>query len=718
MTNNTQALLKKYFGYDSFRLEQEKIIEAVLNNQDVMVLMPTGGGKSVCYQLPAMVFDGVTLVVSPLISLMKDQVDSLRLNGIPAAYLNSSLSTAEQNQITDQLYLGKIKILYVAPERLMKEGFIDFIKRLNVSLIAIDEAHCISQWGHDFRPEYLKLKQLKVLFPGIPILALTASADVLTRKDILEKLGFKNPQIFISSFNRSNIHYFIEPKQDTFFSIVDYLNEHPDDSGIIYALSRKSVESISEKLNQYGFKTLPYHAGLETPTRNKHQDLFVKDDIKVIVATIAFGMGIDKSNVRFVIHYDVPKNMESYYQETGRAGRDGLKSEAILYYSSYDISKLKSFVQIEGNPEQSKIMMKKLQQMAEFCERHTCRRHYLLQYFGETFPDKCGSCDVCLSKFKKMEGTPFALQAIEAVKSLGERFGQAYTIDYLRGSHKKTIKDWHKKQKNFGVGSHTSVEQWKIYFQDLLQQGYLKKEEGMYPTLGLTPKSLNVLNGLEKVMLTESIEREKVNVIDTRLDEDIFQALKVMRKYLAKQEDVPAYIILPDNSLVEMATYLPLTPSDLEKISGFGEIKIKQYGSTFLKVIRDYCEQKGLVSKIHQKKPKRKSSSPKNPLVRSDTQEISFKLFKTGKTINAIATERTLNTSTIMGHLCAYIPQGKINVEELVDPNKILPIKNSIAKISDERLKPIKEDLGEGYNYDEIRAVMAHIDSTHRTPSK
>lgn len=697
-------ILREKFGYPNFRLNQEAIIRSVLDKKDVFALMPTGGGKSLCYQIPALLMDGLTVVISPLIALMKDQVDALRLNGIEAAFLNSTQHFHEQDEIISRIKSGQLKILYLAPE----SNFIKQLTTFPVSLFAIDEAHCISHWGHDFRPDYLALAQLKRNFPGVSVIALTATADKLTRNDIVQKLELRKPEIYISSFNRANIRYTVDVKRNSFDKLVDFLDKHKDDSGIIYCLSRASTEKLAEDLQSMGYSALPYHAGLDYATRSRHQDLFLKDEVKIMAATIAFGMGIDKSNVRYVVHMDLPKNIESYYQETGRAGRDGLESEALLFYSYADVSKLKTFVEVENNPGQSEIYRKKLQQMADYGELTTCRRKFLLNYFDEEFDSYCGNCDVCLTRVERVDGTILAQKVLSAVTRLQERYGAGYVVDFLRGSNAAKILEEHKQLKTFGVGSDVSKENWTSIIRDLLAQGYLAKSEGTYPLLKLTPKSKTVLSGVEKVMITRSKEIEEITPADQSYEKFLLQQLKEVRKKIAQEENVPAYIVLSDATLLELATYLPHNKQEFLKISGFGEVKIERYGKYFWEVVAAYCKEHRLSSRIHLKVAKRKR--PDKPERETDTKKLSLDLWRAGDDIAQIADKRNLSISTIENHLAFYIEQGAISIHDVVEERKIHSIKAAIQQTNSVALAPAKQLLGDDYSYGEIRMVMAHLE--------
>ncbi len=715
---HAREILKHQFGYDSFRMNQQPAIEAVLRRKDCVVLMPTGGGKSLCYQIPALMADGLTLVISPLIALMKDQVDALKNNGIAAAYLNSTQTAAAQVDVFRRVRSGELKLLYVAPERLLQSGdqFIDFLKSIKISLFAIDEAHCISSWGHDFRPEYRQLAKLKIEFPNIPVIALTATADKLVREDIVRHLGVNEAEVFVSSFNRPNIYYTVEPKRNSYERLLDYLEKRKDDSGIIYCLSRNSVTNLAEDLSDVGFDALPYHAGLDKETRARHQESFLNDDAKIIVATIAFGMGIDKSNVRFVVHMDLPKNIESYYQETGRAGRDGLPSDALLFFSWADVVKLKGFAEVDGDVAQSIVMLKKLDQMGEFGDLKTCRRRFLLKYFSEELAEDCGNCDNCKTEFEKIDGTIIAQKALSAVVRTGQRFGLTYLIDFLRGSRSQKIWAEHTMLKTYGVGADISKEEWFAYFKELIAQGFLDQTDGTYPTIGITAKGRNVLKGdmqveLFKITAPDVSRSSSAGVAAPSYIKDLFDELKQKRLALARAEDIPPYIVFSDASLAEMAAYLPQNEEEMLRISGVGDVKMDKYGSAFLGIIREYCEKNVLASRIDLKTKNRKPKTrTKRDAKGDDTYTISLKMFRSGRPISEIAAERGLATSTIEGHLARFIPTGEVKLGELVPEHKVEPIRKAIIELNAETsIGPVKELLGEDYSYGEIRAVAAEF---------
>jgi ATP-dependent DNA helicase RecQ len=613
---------------------------------------------------------------------------------------------------------GELKLLYVAPERLLQSGdqFIDFLRGINISLFAIDEAHCISSWGHDFRPEYLRLAALKREFPNIPLIALTATADKLVRKDIVDRLEIHNAEVFVSSFNRPNIFYGVEPKRNSYGQLLDFLDKRKDQSGIIYCLSRNSVDSLAADLRDEGFSALAYHAGLDKQTRGRHQTSFLNDETKIIVATIAFGMGIDKSNVRFVVHMDLPKNIESYYQETGRAGRDGLESEALLFYSWADVIKLKGFVEVDGNVDQSSIMLKKLDMMAKFGDLKTCRRKFLLNYFSEDLDEDCGNCDNCTTEVERFEGTVIAQKALSAVYRTGQRFGLSYLVDFLRGSQAQTIRDEHKNLKTYGIGADLPKQAWFDHFKDLIAQGYLAQTEGSYPVIVLTDRSTDVLSGktqveLRKVIVKEDKKPKLVAEVSLPYIQELFDALRSVRTAFATSENVPPYVVFSDATLVEMSTYLPQSDWELRKISGVGDLKFEKYGADFLRAIKDYCLKNNLVSQIDLKSAKRaKKQRTKRDATGKDTYQISLELFRDGRSIDDIARERGIQPSTVENHLARFIATGEIQLQELVPLHKVESIRTAILKFNDGgALSPIKEYLGDNYTYGEIRAVIASM---------
>ncbi len=719
-----EQVLQQYFGYSQFRLNQQEAVENVLAGKDTVLLMPTGGGKSICYQLPAVLLSGVAIVISPLIALMKDQVDALRANGIEASFLNSSQPYYEQQEVISRLPKKDggangqpLKLLYVAPERLVGDNrLIDYLQQINVSLFAIDEAHCISQWGHDFRPEYLALGKLKQRFPAVPLIALTATADKLTRQDIIEKLRLQDFLLLENSFNRENIWYYIRPKKDYFNQLVEYLRQHPGDSGIVYCLSRASADGLAEELSNEGFSAAAYHAGLDKNTREQRQDSFLKDDIKIIVATVAFGMGINKSNVRFVIHADLPKNIEGYYQETGRAGRDGLRSDAILFYSAGDKIKLQSFARVEGNEEQSRILLQKLDNMARLCEIKTCRRRYLLNYFGEDAPANCGSCDACLTEYDRHDATVEAQKILSAVSRLEERFGIGYLIDFLHGE--PTIKPHHQLLRTFGKGQDIYKKVWREYIRELLEQEALRQSEGEYPVLQLTPRSKRILfEGEQFFSLHERKGKQEKAMYSTEpatAHPILLDQLKSLRGNWAKRENVPSYVIFSDATLVELAVYLPLTLEEMSKISGFGEVKLAKYGQAFLEGIQAYCQANNLTSNIHNKIPKRQRQTVAGVTTKvGDTKRESLRLYQEGNTVAQIAELRQLSPTTIEGHLAYYVERGDMDVLEFLAPDRLDTLVNACQQVGGQALTPIKEFLGEEYGYGEIKLALAYAKSVH-----
>lgn len=704
--------LKKYFGYTEFRPLQEDIIKTIFNKQDACVIMPTGSGKSLTYQLPSVMMPGITIVVSPLIALMKDQVDSLKANGIKAAYINSSLSYQEIDEVKELLTKNEIDILYVAPERLMMSHFLPFVESLSIDLFAIDEAHCISEWGHDFRPEYRQLNILKSKFPAIPVLTLTATATPVVQQDIIKQLKLPAPQLFKSSFNRENLFYRILPKQDTYQQLYNYLEAHRKDSGIIYCQSRKTVDKLAFSLNEDGFKALPYHAGLDKVIRTKHQEMFINDDANIIVATIAFGMGIDKPNVRFVIHYDLPKNIEGYYQETGRAGRDGLPSDCLLFYSYGDRTKIEYFIFEKESEAEQVIALEKLDQMINYCTSALCRRKVLLEYFGETFQQqKCDKCDNCIDSKDVFDATIEAQKLLSCVKRVGERFGLTYVIDVLRGSNsERIIHNRHNHLSTYGIGKDRSKKQWQSIARELIQLDYLKSERafGNYPILMLTEKSHDVLFNDEKVMLTRFEEKHIMTTkIDTNFDEILFEQLRQLRKRIADEENLPPYIVFQDTTLKEMATFYPVTWETLRRITGVGEEKLKRYGPRFLKIIVGHCQK----YKIDPRPIVRNSSSGSySRKMRSYTDQETLSLLKQGLTIEQIAKKRNLAASTITSHIEKLIFQGEeIVIERFVPPEKQRAIRRAFKEVGVDRLAPVKDRLGNGYSYDELRLVRAKM---------
>ena len=590
--NDVRDTLRQVFGLHDFRPYQRDIIDHVIGGGDAFVLMPTGGGKSLCYQLPALHREGVALVVSPLISLMKDQVDALRANGVRAACYNSSLGAAEARDVLDALHRGELDLLYVAPERIMRPGFLHTLEQLPVALIAIDEAHCVSQWGHDFRPEYVALGGLRAQFPDTPFIALTATADPQTRADIAQVLGLQQARTFVTSFDRPNIRYTVLEKHQPPAQLQRFLASRENESGIVYALSRKRVEEVAATLAARGHAAAAYHAGLDAGTRNAVQERFLRDELDIVVATVAFGMGIDKPNVRFVVHYDMPRHLEGYYQETGRAGRDGLASEALLLFGAQDAAMARYQIEQGGNEEQRRIEGHKLNAMVGFAESLSCRRRVLLGYLGEDLREDCGNCDVCLEPPERFDGTEAARKVLSCVYRVGQRFGMKHVVDVLRGADNERIHRFgHERLSTWGIGEEFSHAEWMSITRQLIHQGYLVQDIANWSVLKLTPEAGRVLRDGEAVELARPRIRQKAKkkpAIALELgppDQELFERLRALRKRLAEEAGVPPYIVFGDAVLVEMSRAKPASESELLAVNGVGEVKLERYGQAFLEEI-------------------------------------------------------------------------------------------------------------------------------------
>jgi ATP-dependent DNA helicase RecQ len=597
--------LQEHFGYKNFRDKQKDIITNVLDKKDTIVLMPTGGGKSICYQLPSLILPGLTIVVSPLIALMQDQVQALRANGVKAAYLNSSLTYEESDYLMQDLEAGRIKILYVAPERLLMEQFIDFLKKLEISLFAIDEAHCLSSWGHQFRPDYKELKTLRNKFEEVPIIALTATADKTVRKEIGQLLALNNPDYFISSFDRPNLSLAVLPGQKKFEQLGKVLARHAGKCGIIYCLSRKNTEELAKKLRDNGYSAQEYHAGMSSEQRQKTQNDFIGGDLKIVVATVAFGMGIDKSNVRFVVHYNMPGNLEGYYQEIGRAGRDGEPAEAVLFYSYRDVQLRSSFIEDIEDEQQRQIQKAKLDRMKEYAESQICRRQVLLTYFSDRIEENCGNCDVCKNPPRYFDGTVLAQKALSAIKRSEQKLSVTVLIDVLKGTNSLIVQNNNFNQiKTFGAGYDKTVFEWQLFIQQFVQLGLIEIDYKDNYRLKTTTFGEDVLYGKftidlitpQTIKSRQQENKEKVAKISSRKksktsfpkDDDLYEALRALRKELADKMGKPAFTVFSNATLENMSALQPKTMEDFLEVHGVGQFKAKQFGEKFMKVIREF----------------------------------------------------------------------------------------------------------------------------------
>ncbi|PIE00875.1 MAG: DNA helicase RecQ [Thiothrix nivea] len=698
-------ILKNTYGYDDFRLNQQAIIDSLLSGNDVLALMPTGGGKSLCYQIPALVREGTGIVVSPLIALMQDQVNALRQLGVRAAFLNSTLDFQAVQAVEQQLLAGDLDLLYVAPERLLMERMLSLLDRAVLALFAIDEAHCVSQWGHDFRPEYQQLSLLAERYPDIPRIALTATADRRTRKEIIDQLQLHQADIYINSFDRPNINYAIHEGQNAKQQLWHFLEaHHPHDAGIVYCLSRKKVEAIAAWLAQQGRIALPYHAGMDTALRQRHQERFLREDGVIIVATIAFGMGIDKPDVRFVAHLNLPKSIEAYYQETGRAGRDGEAAHAWMAYGLQDVITLRQMMaDSNASDQQKRIEHHKLEAMLGLCEMTGCRRQAILDYFDETGSQPCGNCDNCLNPPETWDGTVSAQKALSCVYRTGQRFGVNYVIDVLLGKRDQRISQFgHDRLSTYGIGAEHSAAEWRTIFRQLIALGYLNVDVEGFGALKLTGQSRPLLRGEQSLQLRRErkVEKKQKGNRDKAtvrfVDQALWDALKQVRLRLAEDQGVPPYVIFHNSVLLQMLAMRPQNLADMATISGIGQKKLDSYGQVFLEEIHKY---------------------PRNALLDnnlSDTANHTLSLYSKGLDANQIATKRSIKPGTVYSHFADAIEMG------LIEPLDVLPISKSeyeyilnsyelLPEEDKQRLKPLFDTLDGQYDYTILRCVLASV---------
>jgi len=724
-----EQALKHYFGYDEFRLSQREIITTALANRDLLVVMPTGGGKSLCFQLPALLKQGVTIVISPLIALMQDQVQQLTNNGIPATFLNSSISTEERRDRAAAIYNGEIKLLYLAPERLNQEFISNFLidlhQEVGISGFAIDEAHCVSEWGHDFRPDYRKLSQLRHYFPKVPWLGLTATATDRVRLDIIKQLDLREPDIHVASFNRPNLYYEVRRKTTTPYKELLAQVKQSKGAGIIYCLSRKKVDELTSKLQHDGIKVLPYHAGLDSETRTNNQNSFIRDDVQIMIATVAFGMGINKPDVRFVIHYDLPRNIEGYYQESGRAGRDGEPAHCTLYFGMGDIKTIEYLIaqKIDRETgmaleEEQRIATQQLRRVINYAEATECRRIIQLGYFGESFPGNCDNCDNC--KYPR----PISDWTIESQKLLscvarfskqGRNFGLSYTIDVLRGSKSdRVLKNGHDTLSTYGIGKDRTQNEWRILGRSLLHQGLVDETSDGYSVLTLNPLSWEILKSQRKVEMAFAPSLPTAETLDISTNtaeiQFLFNRLHKLRKQYADANKVPPYVIFADSSLRLMAQQQPQTLAQFAQISGVGARKLAQYGEMFTGEIRAFRAESGLSVQTESDPTPPLNPPPLSKSEVSHTHLQTLDLYQQGLSLAAIATKRSVRENTISDHLIKLMECGyEVNIDRIVPPAKATAIELAINTVGADRLTLIKEDLGDDYNYEEIKLVRARL---------
>ena len=707
-----EQALKHFFGYDSFRPGQREIVEAALQKRDMMIVMPTGGGKSLCFQLPALLKPGLTVVVSPLIALMQDQVEALQDNGIGATFLNSTLNSQETRSRETAIQEGKIKLLYVAPERLLGERFLPFLdivaNKLGISAFAIDEAHCVSEWGHDFRPEYRQMQRVRDRYPDIPIMGLTATATERVRQDIIQQLTLRNPYIHVASFNRPNLYYEVRHKTKHSFAEVLQIIQKKGGSGIIYCLSRKKVDEVASKLQQSGIQALPYHAGMNDVDRATNQTRFIRDDVQVMVATIAFGMGINKPDVRFVIHYDLPKNLEGYYQESGRAGRDNEPAHCSLFFGYGDVKTIEYIIEQKPDPQEQRIAKQQLRRVINYADSSDCRRTIQLSYFGDSFPGNCGNCDNCCNKKPVEDWTLEAMKFLSCVARCQEKFGMNHIIDVLRGSKsQKVLQYQHHQLSTYGIGQDRSADQWKKLSRSLLHQGFLEETTDGFPILKLNEKSWEIMKRQRTVEIAIEPQREvaeKVRYLAVEV-EGLFAILRTLRKQIADEQFVPPYVVFADKSLRDMAEKRPQNLREFEEVYGVGSNKRDKYGKIFLEAIRTFCQEQDLPTNAASSDV---ANHPNLANVASYSQMQTWELYRQGLTVQGIASARGMSPITISGHLVELMEMGwEVDINVLVESERQQAIVNAIEVIGDERLRAIYEFLQEVYTFEEIKLVRA-----------
>lgn len=711
MIKKAEGILKKIFGYRSFRPLQREVIQNIINKNDTLVIMPTGGGKSLTYQIPALIFEGITIVVSPLISLMKDQVEQLTELGVESLFLNSSLSQLDYQFNVEQVRSGNVKLLYVAPETLMLERTLELLKNLDVDCITIDEAHCISEWGHDFRPVYREIATLKPKFPNAVFIALTATATPQVQNDIIQNLKFKKSDRFVASFNRDNLFLQVVEKTFPLKQTLNFLEKHKNESGIIYCFSRKQVDELTAELDERGYSVKPYHAGLSDKERMENQEKFIKDDISIIVATVAFGMGINKPNVRFVVHYDLPKNIESYYQEIGRAGRDGLRADCLLLFGYGDISKINYFIdQKEG--KEKLVAKQHLDKLIRYAETYTCRRIPLLTYFGEDYyQENCGICDNCNRGVKELKDITLESQKfMSCVKRTGEIFGAMHIVDILLGSKNQKVLDKnHDKLSTYGIGKEHPREVWLSISHQLIVRGLLTKDFE-YGGLQITDRGYVALKGEMEVKGKLDVETkfESKSITNLEYDKKLFGVLRSARKNIADKSGLPPYAIFPDKTLIEMATYFPTTEKAMMDIHGIGDAKYKKYGAKFILFISNYCKKFNIPISSTTVVTKRKEVGG---IVKQLKYEIIAEEFKSEKSVNTILNEYNMKIETLVEHLSKYS-----NLVEPINPKKLFNIlecdkktqKNvymQFDKLGVELLRPVFDAMNETVSYIDLRIL-------------